>query len=809
MRPTRTLQRTPALLATLALLAGCGDAARLPTDPSSGDAPRLIAGETLVVTAGPVTTTPTGCALLAPTEWVRIGAETWVCIPIAAHADGIAGIEVRGIQSQWDEDTGAYAWVDVFSQHTDESVQAEPLQEAMILVPRLSPTNRQAAGSFRIEVTLTTGEDRSATFSVAAALTAVPSVEITGPAADTVFVGGSTALATTQVTNADGVRLVRAHWSGAAEHVETIMLPTLPTDTALSHTLPLPAANEGGELVLRVTAEDEKGVVSDTARRTFQVESGRDTIAPVIRERRLVGPRLATGDTLAFEAIDRSGVARIGWVLMDEAKSTILHGDSLDFDTPEDTTTAEFEVAIPAGFDYGPAVVVAFAEDTAGNRGWMAPGEEPAPGVADLDEAHGFSVVVTIGRLVPHPEAWSWSGVEVSAFRQEAYFASPETNTVEVLRLWNGTFADSMAVGSRPTGLEFLSGSDGTPTSRLLVANSGGDEVSLIDVDQAETTTTFVLPAARINREFYDQGGEKTDSIEYRMTPRPTRLAAACLTPSCVSYTVYATSRTTATEPFSAVRVFRMPSPTTMDTDAMDLVAPTVDHASTVTGDTTETVETTASRVLPDGDLSTIWTRTTVAGGATIHTGAGPFLATSPVTGWTYIAQGADTEILGTGSRIIRIRPEGGIDYAKVALASDYTLVPGDDILGLDVSDEGGLVAFTTNDHVVVTDRNLAPKAAILNSGSGPERPEFVAFLKQSGGGDSDHLAVARTTGDWIDVYELDNYTRIGSLPVKERVRGDLAFVRVGGDAVVLVARTRNGVLVIQTTIAEISALAD
>jgi hypothetical protein len=153
--------------------------------------------------------------------------------------------------------------------------------------------------------------------------------------------------------------------------------------------------------------------------------------------------------------------------------------------------------------------IQAFARDTVGNCGASVtntltalPCDSILPPVSPskffvAKNTPGLSLLATVvpGFARPLPTAGSQIAdvfVDMDPVKPRMYLSNFNFNRLEVLNLQDSTFAPAVSVGSEPWGMA----TDNTGT-RLMVANSGGTNISFVDITQPVNSIQEV-PAERI-----------------------------------------------------------------------------------------------------------------------------------------------------------------------------------------------------------------------------------------------------------------------------------------------------------------------
>ncbi|MGQ0560985.1 MAG: YncE family protein [Gemmatimonadota bacterium] len=241
-----------------------------------------------------------------------------------------------------------------------------------------------------------------------------------------------------------------------------------------------------------------------------------DASPPQVRVTMTANDRVELSDTvtldLAAQDAGASGLRRIGVVVIAQPGGTGVARDTLYLDSvfigtgrtglqPAQFkfTLDEFDctetniISMPRNFTFQ---VHAFAVDTVGNCGSsvtstltalpcdsiMPPLSQRKFFIARNTAPLSQLVTAVPGFARPLPTAGSVIAdlvVDNNPARPRMYMANHNFNRVEVLNLQDSTFAPAVSVGSEPWGMFVNNAND-----RLMVANSGGTNISMVDITQ-------------------------------------------------------------------------------------------------------------------------------------------------------------------------------------------------------------------------------------------------------------------------------------------------------------------------------------
>jgi hypothetical protein len=355
---------------------------------------------------------------------------------------------------------------------------------------------------------------------------------------------------------------------------------TNPTGTdSLSFTVPLQDSVElndtltvnatSGTFAVVGFAEDSAGRRATSGTVTVNVQSAaNDVTAPSVSHS--VTDRVEVSDSVQVHASDPSAIAWIG------VRITTIGGAQLRFDSVDVSAGNLTDVTHTFGLRLG-ALVTVFPSDvvvqgyacdaaTARNCAFsQAGGVVGAAPVAD-------TVTVVAGVTRPLPAGGSIADAIFNANRNELYLTNPTLSRVEIFQVANTTFVANgiPTAGPQPWGLAlFPRDTLGNYADTIVVANSGGTELSVIDVTPAvrrlawrQDLPNFVVQKYKV----IATSGSFTAEIEnFDLSDRPQYLATVCRPAggtACSVDSVFALYSTTptvsSTVPFNGRATLRM-----------------------------------------------------------------------------------------------------------------------------------------------------------------------------------------------------------------------------------------------------------
>jgi hypothetical protein len=187
------------------------------------------------------------------------------------------------------------------------------------------------------------------------------------------------------------------------------------------------------------------------------------------------GKRVEVSDTVHVEADDPSGISQLGY----EVRSTL--GGPID-DTQTFLSNGQltfqphtFAMNLPYTTFPTTAYIQVFAQNSNGVRAYA----KLASGADRID-----TVIVVAGVTRPLPLGGEVADALYHAGKDRLYLTNIKRNQVEVFNLGDSSFKPAVIVGSRPWGLTaWPRDRNGTMGDTLLIANSGGTDISYIDLN--------------------------------------------------------------------------------------------------------------------------------------------------------------------------------------------------------------------------------------------------------------------------------------------------------------------------------------
>jgi hypothetical protein len=252
--------------------------------------------------------------------------------------------------------------------------------------------------------------------------------------------------------------------------------------------------------------------------------SANATTVPVVRTG--VASRLEVTDTVFVEATDPVGISVLGYEVRG-LTGQLLVADSVTSNGSFSTLVRTFRSRIPVSVFPTFVTVTGFARNANGRRDVS----RFTSGALRLDTA-----AVVAGYTSALPSGGQVADAFYFPRTDRIYLSNIERNWLEVYNMADSSFRAPIAVGSRPWGIApWPRNRDGVMGDTLLVANSGGTNISYVDL-RAGTTGREVFRYALPNIVAFSITTVRSQTTDllltqrtmYDFSDRPQYLAATC-----------------------------------------------------------------------------------------------------------------------------------------------------------------------------------------------------------------------------------------------------------------------------------------
>jgi hypothetical protein len=531
--------------------------------------------------------------------------------------------------------------------------------------------------------------------------------------------------------------------------------------------------------------------------------------------------RVEVSDTVHVEADDPSGISQVGYEVRSTPGGAI--DDSQTFAASGQLTfdSHTFKMNLPYTTFPTTAYVQVFAQNSNGVRAY-------AKLSSGIDRIDTVTVVAGVTRVLP-------SGGQVADAlyhpgKDRLYLTNITRNQVEVFNLADSSFKAPVIVGSRPWGIAaWPEDRNGTTLSKgdtLLVANSGGTQISYVDLDAGTSGSglevfRYLLPNIIVASVTTTTSATSGLPIQvktiYDFSDRPQFLAATCYqvggvcTDRILAYTTTPTPGQST--PFSNLNgTIRWENLTRGVTAAGKRGDPHVSHfffeqAQGQDGARGDSLE--IRRYDADGnpaDTVTLVPFIDPAGGSTIVTvGKLAFRDT------TFARNSGNFQraVFGEGGNIINSRAmmfdaDVGFDAIRwwvdlgvspPMAVSDFVANTSATMKGVAINFDGSLSAVRA-DSTYILNNNLrllgTMGTTVSNAGLDfhPENKGVNSFPLNT------RLAFAASSEPLIEIYDTNCYFRVGTIPIKDPIIGPITAALRPNGQLVLVGATARGVVI-------------
>ncbi len=319
----------------------------------------------------------------------------------------------------------------------------------------------------------------------------------------------------------------------------------LPDTVDLLDTLQVDSLTSPGTFIVFGFAVDSAGRRVSSASVTVTVQTVvTDTIGPIVTF--TVNQRAEARDSITVRARDPSGITLIGWKALD-ASGTQIGGQTTTFGgaLTDVSVTNNLNLTLPSY----PGLVIL--------KAWASDGASPpntdsarvdtlrtSPVLAD-------TIVVVAGVTKSLPAGGRVADAIYNPNRNEIYLTNIALDRLEVFRIADTTFGTAIPVGSKPWGIALWPQDTvtGANADIVIVANSGGTDLSIVDVALGRQVRRHPLPSYGVQtvKTVINQGGGKDLQItEYHFDDRPQYVGAVCRKGNCTDsvIAVYSTTPT-------------------------------------------------------------------------------------------------------------------------------------------------------------------------------------------------------------------------------------------------------------------------
>ena len=353
-----------------------------------------------------------------------------------------------------------------------------------------------------------------------------PKVVITSPAPGSPVVSGKSLVLSLSAKARYKVKILGFQVAGAYNARDSVNYGApLKDSVATLDTLVIPDTVTGATLTVTPFIVDSLNQRALGAPVSYSVQSpaNANTIPLVTLG---VTSRLEVTDTLFVEATDPVGISSVGFEIR-SLTGALIATDSASSTGALSTVVRTFRTRLPITVFPTSVLVKGFARNANGRRDVT---RHPS-GAEKID-----TVAVVAGYTNPLPNGGVVADAIYVPRTDRLYLTNIERNQLEVYNLADSTFKDPINVGSRPWGISaWPRNRDGTMGDTLLVANSGGTNISYVNLNAGPTgreVFRYALPNLIVYSITTVKSATSDAPIQqrtvYDFSDRPQYLASTC-----------------------------------------------------------------------------------------------------------------------------------------------------------------------------------------------------------------------------------------------------------------------------------------
>ena len=678
-----------------------------------------------------------------------------------------------------------------------------------------------------------------------------PTVALTSPAPASLFVNGKKTTLTLAASSPLKVCAVGYRVSGPFALVDSVTYgPAAQKDSVVFvDTLQVPADAPAGVLRVRPFVWDCAGrPAADTASVSFAVQSVAGTSTVPVASAGFT-PRLEAADTVRVSASDPVGLKSYGYEVLLRADTTrrlgadsvVLADGSLVNDARRFTLRLRPDTLAGAvgGRDSLPlrVVVRAFATNGAGRRFAvpLAATAGTGAGTAGGAPAAADTALVVAGATTPLPDGGRLADGLYAPRWDRLYLSNIDRGALEVFDVGARQFLPSVAVGSRPWGIApWPAGRDGTFGDTLFVANSGGTNVSYVDLTQGSGREVYryalpnIVAYSVTTVSSTTTGSPIPQRTVYDFSDRPQYLATTCggdvVTGRCDEpILVYSTTPTPGqTLPFPRRGTLRWEN---LKRRTSHFFFEQAVGQTSGRSDTLQVVRFGAGGVGPDSvDLVPYYQFARSAGGALLRYSVVVDVDKLAFRDTTYVRNSGNfaRAVMGEGGPVLGSRavaydatrgmapdvvaPDGTAfalptpvfdrGISRATDVSDFIANTFQRVMGVAINFDGALSAIR-GDSTYLLDPTLRLQGLLQTSGGSNAGFDFHPLNTGVRSSAASRFAFSASELPQIEIYDTWCYQRVRTIPVREPIVGPIRATRRRSGEVVLVGASARGVIVV------------
>ena len=333
-----------------------------------------------------------------------------------------------------------------------------------------------------------------------------------------------------------------------------------PDTTSESFTLAIPAGTAPGFLTLFPVARDSAGNPGTGLPITIEIVAAgggaADTEPPLILDS--LELRVEVDDDILVKGTDLGGVTRLGYIVTN-LSGTVVSGDSTNFGGTNTNEQVTFAMRLDTVVSTFPTqlIVTTFGIDGASPSNRGANSLDGTTAIAAPGQADTITVVAGITKELPTGGLVADATVNRNlGVAGEVYLTNWQQDQLEVFDIATRSFGTPIPIGSRPWGIALWPVDTlGANANMVMVANSGGTNISIVDMVGRIETRRHALPnfiVQTVESEINPETGQIEQKIEeFDFSDRPQFIGATCrptdLMTTCAADSIYAVYSTTPT----------------------------------------------------------------------------------------------------------------------------------------------------------------------------------------------------------------------------------------------------------------------
>jgi hypothetical protein len=658
-----------------------------------------------------------------------------------------------------------------------------------------------------------------------------PEVRVLSPFSGSSAVVGKSILVTVMGKAATKVMALGLNTTGPVVRADSVLFASPLADSiTMQDTIAIPANATPGTLTITPFLRDSLGQRAVGSSITIQVQTAAQiNSVPVVNQYCLQSQafdnacghakRLEVTDTVHVEADDPSGISQLGY----EVRST--PGGPID-DTQTFVSSGQltfqphtFQMNLPYTTFPTTAYIQVFAQNSNGVRAYAKLSN-------GADRVDTVTFVAGVTRSLP------FGGQVADAVyhpgRDRLYLTNITRNRVEVFNLADSSFKAPIIVGSRPWGITaWPRDRAGTKGDTLLVANSGGTQISYVDLNAGVTGSgaevfRYLLPNIIVytitTTTSATSGLPIRVRTKYDFSDRPQFIGATCKEAGGVCTEVVLTYSTTPTTgqpgPFADRNGTLRWENLTKGITAPGKSDSTTSHffyeqaigQTGARGDTLEIVRFDANGV--DSATLVPFIDPVTLASTVVRIQALGFRDTTFVRS----SGNARRSVFGEGGSVVNSRAmmfdvDRGFDptfwwidrgVSPPQDVTDFIANTSATMQGIAINFDGGLSAIRADSTYI-----LNPALRLMGVLGTTVSNAGLDFHPQNTGINSfplnTRLAFAASSEPVIEIYDTNCYLRVGTIPIRDPIIGPItAAYRVSTGQLVLVGATARGVVIAQ-----------